>query len=74
LSYSLYLFHWVALKVGNLYFAPGGPMWYVVVAPLTISLSLISYYFIEQPFVALRRKFGSNAKVAAPLMVAEAGN
>jgi peptidoglycan/LPS O-acetylase OafA/YrhL len=74
LSYSLYLFHWVALKVGNLYFAPGSPKWYVVVVPLTIILSLISYFFIEQPFVALRRKYGSNAKMAAPLKVAEVGN
>jgi peptidoglycan/LPS O-acetylase OafA/YrhL len=66
LSYSLYLFHWVALKIGNLYFTPNNPMWYAVVVPLTIVLSLISYYFIEQPFVALRRKFGSNAKMVVP--------
>lgn len=74
LSYSLYLFHWVALKVGNLYFSPDDPRWYALVAPLTIILSLVSYYFIEKPFVALRRKYGSNAKVAAPLKVADVPN
>jgi len=64
LSYSLYLFHWVALKVGNLYFDHKGPGWYLLVVPLTAVLSLISYFFVERPFVALRRKFGSNARVA----------
>lgn len=67
LCYSLYLFHWVALKVGNLY--DNGPSkdltWYVITVSLTIVLSLGSYYLVERPFVALRRKFGSNAKLAA---------
>jgi peptidoglycan/LPS O-acetylase OafA/YrhL len=62
LSYSLYLFHWVALKIGNLYFSSKDPKWYAVVVTLTIVLSLVSYYFIEKPFVALRRKYGSNVK------------
>jgi peptidoglycan/LPS O-acetylase OafA/YrhL len=66
LCYSLYLFHWVALKIGNLY--NNNPhkdlTWYAITISLTIGLSLGSYYFVERPFVALRRKFGSNAKVA----------
>jgi peptidoglycan/LPS O-acetylase OafA/YrhL len=65
LSYSLYLFHWVALKIGNLYFPSRDPKWYALVVSLTIVLSLISYYFIEKPFVALRRKYGSNVKPVA---------
>jgi peptidoglycan/LPS O-acetylase OafA/YrhL len=64
LSYSLYLFHWVALKIGNLYFSPNDPKWYALVVSVTIVLSLVSYYFIEKPFVALRRKYGSNVKPA----------
>lgn len=66
LCYSLYLFHWVALKIGNLYDnSPSKSLaWYAIVVPLTIALSLGSYYLVERPFVALRRKFGSNAKVA----------
>lgn len=65
LSYSLYLFHWVALKIGNLYYSYNDVRWYLIVVPLTIILSLISYYIVEKPFVALRRKYGSNIKTAA---------
>jgi peptidoglycan/LPS O-acetylase OafA/YrhL len=61
LSYSLYLFHWVALKIGNLYWGEGSTTWYLVVVVITITLSLVSYYLIEMPFVAMRRKYGSNA-------------
>lgn len=64
LSYSLYLFHWVALKIGNLYFEDKNLNWYLLVIPLTALFSLASYFFVERPFVALRRKFGSNAKLA----------
>ncbi|WP_153800380.1 acyltransferase family protein [Foetidibacter luteolus] len=62
LSYSLYLFHWVALKIANLYFTPYGLSWYAFVFPVTAALSLTSFYFVEKPFLSLRRKFGSNAK------------
>ncbi len=65
LSYSLYLFHWVALKIGNLHFEQRDVRWYALVISLTIVLSMISYYFIEKPFVALRRKYGSNVKVTS---------
>ncbi|RYY17910.1 MAG: acyltransferase [Chitinophagaceae bacterium] len=64
LCYSLYLFHWVALKIGNLYLPPKSLSWYALVVILTIVLSVGSYYLVEKPFVKLRRKFGSNAKVA----------
>ena len=64
LCYSLYLFHWVALKVGNLYFEKSSLEWYALTIVLTIGLSLGSYYLVEKPFVALRRKFGSNARPA----------
>lgn len=66
LCYSLYLFHWVALKIGNLYNnAPNKDLtWYAITVSLTIGLSLGSYYLVERPFVALRRKFGSNARLA----------
>lgn len=66
LSYSLYLFHWVALKVGNLQYEPASLKWYLVVVPLTVILSLLSYYGIERPFLSLRKRFGSNVMAPAP--------
>jgi peptidoglycan/LPS O-acetylase OafA/YrhL len=62
LSYSIYLFHWVALQVGILLFPEKSPEWYGVVVPLTIGLPLLSFYFVEKPFIRLRRRFGSNVK------------
>lgn len=61
LSYSLYLFHWVALKIGNLHAEPATLKWYLIVVPFTILFSLLSYYCVEKPFLSLRKKFGSNA-------------
>jgi Predicted acyltransferases len=63
LSYSLYLFHWIALKLGNLYFSEKNQQWFLVVVPLTVGLSCLSYYVVERPFLALRKKYGSNVKL-----------
>lgn len=59
ISYSLYLFHWIAAKLGNHYFIEWSWQWQLFFWPLTLFLSLGSYYFIEQPFVGLRKKYGS---------------
>jgi peptidoglycan/LPS O-acetylase OafA/YrhL len=64
LSYSLYLFHWISLKLGNLYFEEKNLQWYLLVVPMTIGLSCLSYFVVERPFLALRKKYGSNVKVA----------
>jgi peptidoglycan/LPS O-acetylase OafA/YrhL len=63
LSYSLYLFHWVALKMGNLYFDEKNVQWYLFVIPMTTALACLSYYVVERPFLALRKKYGSNVSV-----------
>jgi peptidoglycan/LPS O-acetylase OafA/YrhL len=59
ISYSLYLFHWVALKLSNYYFFEFGLSWQLFFWTLTILLTLGSYYIVEKPFVRLRKKFGS---------------
>jgi len=59
ISYSLYLFHWIAIKLGNHYFPEWGLSWQLFFWPLTMALSLGSYYFVEKPFLKLRKKFGS---------------
>ncbi len=63
LSYSLYLCHWVAMQLGILYFPKSSPGWFAVVVPTTVILALVSFYLVEKPFLALRKKFGSNVRV-----------
>lgn len=60
ISYSLYLFHWIALKFANNRAEEYSLQWQLIFWPLAILLSLSSYFFIEKPFVALRRRFGSH--------------
>jgi len=61
ISYSLYLFHWIVSKLGNHYFVEWSWQWQLFFWPLTLLLSIGSYYLIEQPFVGLRKKYGSKA-------------
>lgn len=61
ISYSLYLFHWIVAKLGNHYFTEWSWQWQLFFWPLTLLLSIGSYYCIEQPFVGLRKKYGSKA-------------
>lgn len=62
LSYSLYLFHWVSLKFISTYYSVHNTVWYTLVIVATFLLAVISYHFIERPFLKLRRRFGSHAK------------
>lgn len=62
ISYSLYLFHWIALKFANSKAEEYSLHWHLIFWPLSILLTLSSYYFIEKPFVALRRRFGSHIR------------
>ena len=59
LSYSIYLFHWLAIQFANFYFIPFTVYWYLIFGIITIAFSFFSYYFIENPFVKYRKKFGS---------------
>ena len=61
ISYSLYLFHWGFSKLANHFFSEHSWQWQLLFWPLTILFALSSYRYIEQPFIALRRKFGSKA-------------
>jgi len=62
LSYSLYLFHWLAVTLANYFFDFATLTWLAVAMGLSISLSLASYYWVERPFVKLRKRFGSHAR------------
>jgi len=62
MSYSLYLFHWKAITLADHYFKEGGYQWVVFALFLSIVMALASYYFVERPCMALRKKFGSHAQ------------
>lgn len=61
ISYSLYLFHWIALKISNRFTEEYSLTWQCLFWTLALVLSLGSYYLVEKPFVQLRRRFGSTA-------------
>ncbi len=69
LSYSLYLWHWGALGVADDLYPAGGLRWLVLAAPLSMALAALSYAFIEQPMLRLRRRFGSHAPAAAAFVL-----
>jgi peptidoglycan/LPS O-acetylase OafA/YrhL len=60
LSYSLYLFHWLAIQVVTTIMPVYSVAWYMLTIAVTIGLSCFSYYAIEMPMIKWRRKFGSN--------------
>jgi peptidoglycan/LPS O-acetylase OafA/YrhL len=63
LSYSLYLWHWAGVSFAD-WAEPGhGTAWVIRATCLTITGALISYYAIERPMIALRRRAGSHARV-----------
>jgi peptidoglycan/LPS O-acetylase OafA/YrhL len=73
-SYSLYLYHPIAIAIAELIWGPGsiGPQrvgWQVFpyfvasVVLLSFGLATLSYYFVEQPFLRWRRRFGAHIVV-----------
>lgn len=65
-SYSLYLYHWIAMTLaGGLTHSEFSLAWYAVAVPACLILSLFSYYAVEMPVVGLRRRLGSHVVTAA---------
>src|SRR5438132_729398 len=64
LSYSIYLYHWLALVVADWVVCENhevaGP-WLLTYDALAIGLSYGSYQLIERPSLALRKRYGSHA-------------
>lgn len=63
LSYSLYLWHALAFDLGER-LIPGAGLRHVLAIALgwvlAIGISMLCYRYVEQPFFALRKRFGSN--------------
>jgi peptidoglycan/LPS O-acetylase OafA/YrhL len=65
LSYTLYLFHWLARNLAS-YAAPSySAEWYAIFIAGTLVTTLLCYHFVEMPIVAVRRRFGSSAPAQA---------
>lgn len=60
ISYSLYLFHWVFLKLSNYYFEEFSLAWQLFFWTGSLALSLGSFYLVEKPFIQIRKRFGSS--------------
>ena len=71
LSYSIYLFHWVAIYICLRFFREGSVAWHFFNISITLILSLVSYYAVERSVARLRKKFGSNVQIAIPGMQSE---
>lgn len=63
LSYSMYLYHWLALILTVTFFGKIEikSQWQAIYWGGSLLLSILSYYAIERPTLRLRVKYGSNA-------------
>ena len=73
LSYSLYLWHWGAVILAD-WCRPGHPaVWLCIALAATIAGALISFYLVERPLLALRRRFGSQVQGLGSPAASQAG-
>lgn len=72
-SYSLYLFHPIAILIAEMMWGPGSlgkstlPLnqylgFVITAAPLAFIFAITSYYCVEKPVMRLRHRFGSHIK------------
>ena len=66
LSYSLYLFHWVAINMAGLQFEKHSLPWYAWSVTGAFIMAALSYYMVEKPIMGLRRRFGSDVEKNEP--------
>jgi peptidoglycan/LPS O-acetylase OafA/YrhL len=62
LSYSIYLFHFVVIKLLEYFLIPNTVIYIIVNIILSVAFSLISYFYLEVPIMKLRKRFGSTVK------------
>lgn len=68
LSYSLYLYHYLAAMLASWYCATRGldlfgATWIAIFLGVAFPMAIASYHGVERPFMSLRRRFGSSARV-----------
>jgi peptidoglycan/LPS O-acetylase OafA/YrhL len=61
ISYGLYVFHELALKVANVAVKPEGMLrltiWIALGLGITIALAALSYRYLETPFLRMKERF-----------------
>lgn len=62
LSYSIYLYHWLALVIANWLIGPEklSLNWLLCYYGLSFILAIASYRLVERPTLAIRKRFGSH--------------
>jgi peptidoglycan/LPS O-acetylase OafA/YrhL len=67
-SYSLYMWHLPVLEqISETSWEPGSfPGLLVLALPICLAVAILSYRFIESPFLRLRRRWGATAARTAP--------
>lgn len=63
LSYSIYLFHFLAEMICKEYVKDDKLTRVLLMSAITIVLSLFSYHVVEVPIMKVRRSYGSNIKI-----------
>ena len=65
-SYGLYLWHVPAMYIADQYLGfPKGTVPFILFSwALTFGATSFSFYYVEKPFISLRRKFGSHVKAS----------
>ena len=64
LSYSLYLWHWLALGIADALLPGQRLVWGALAVVLAFALATASYACIERPMLRIRRRAGSHAPAA----------
>ena len=70
ISYSFYLYHYLAFLLTELLFVRNGmplygPLWHLCAWPLAFAAAALSYHGVEKPFLALRKRFEIGRKPGA---------
>jgi peptidoglycan/LPS O-acetylase OafA/YrhL len=64
ISYPLYLYHQLGRRIVDNVWQPRFAVWIVVTTAVSLVLAIGSYYFVEQPFLKLKKRFARTAPPA----------
>ena len=72
ISYGLYLWHWpIFLVLNSAYLGTSFLQTQLIRFSVTVAVTLLSYWLVEQPFLRLRHRFRPRARVPEPVAGAQ---